>query len=386
MRILVTASCSEGLVLPLVPIAWALRSAGHEVLVTAPANMAGVITDAGLPFAECHPAVEMPEVLSFDREGNAVPMPRGEENLLPHIGRGYARLAVRLLDGVRALAERWRPDLIVTETYGFVGPLIAAELSLPWVEQGMRLSSPPSITRAGVDELRPEMTALGHADLPPALLALDLCPPGLRPQDRPGSLRMRFVPYNGRMENLPGWVLVPRERPRVCLTFGTRVPLNRSPIRGGFSMLEELTHRLPELGAEVVVGAADSVVRDLGNLPDGVRAAAQLPMGQILPSCDLVVHHGGVGTTLTALTAGVPQLAIPVIAEVWESARLLTAAGAARQVPFAEASADAVVQAAAAMLKDPSYGERARLLRSEIAELPSPADAVRTIEGLVAAG
>ncbi|MER6416683.1 nucleotide disphospho-sugar-binding domain-containing protein [Streptomyces humidus] len=386
MRILVTASCSEGLVLPLVPISWALRSAGHEVLVTAPANMAGVITDAGLAFAECHPPVEMPEVLSYDRAGHPVPMPRGEENLLPHIGRGYARLAVRLLDGVRTLAERWRPDLIVTETYGFVGPLVAAGLSVPWIEQGMRLSSPPSITRAGVEELRPELRASGRTDLPPAMLALDLCPAGLRPQDRPGSLRMRFVPYNGRMENLPDWVLEKRERPRVCLTFGTRVPLNRSPIRGGFSLLEELMRRLPEIGAEVVVGASDAVVRDLGALPAGVRAAGHLPMGQILPSCDLIVHHGGVGTTLSALTAGVPQVAVPVIAEVWESARLLAAAGAARQVPFAEASADSVVQAAATVLKDPSYAERAEQLRAEIAELPSPAEAVRTIERLVAAG
>ncbi|MEU8551428.1 nucleotide disphospho-sugar-binding domain-containing protein [Streptomyces roseoverticillatus] len=383
MKILVTASCSEGLVLPLVPISWALRSAGHEVLVAAPANMASVVTDAGLAFVASGPPVEMPEVLSFDRQGNRVPMPSGEENLLPHIGRGYARLAVRLLEGVRSVAERWRPDLIVTETYGFVGPLVAARLGIPWIEQGMRLSSPAAITAAGAGELGPELAELGLTDLPAAALSLDLCPPGLRREDLPGSMRMRFVPYNGRMENLPGWVLEERERPRVCLTFGTRVPLNRSPIRGGFSLLEELIHRLPGLGAEVVVAASDAVVRDLGPLPEGVRAAAQLPLHQILPACDMIVHHGGVGTTLTALAAGVPQLTIPVIAEVWESARLLVASGAGRQIAFADATADAIADNAAALLRDPSYGEKARLLRDQLVSLPSPAEAVRTIERLV---
>src|SRR5262249_56782124 len=101
-RILVTASCSEGLVLPLVPITWALRSAGHDVLVVAPANMASVVTGAGLPFAVAGGPVEMPDVLSVDRNGHRVEMPGGEDDLLRHIGRGYARLALRVIDGTLA--------------------------------------------------------------------------------------------------------------------------------------------------------------------------------------------------------------------------------------------------------------------------------------------
>jgi UDP:flavonoid glycosyltransferase YjiC (YdhE family) len=380
MRILVTASCSEGLVLPLVPITWALRSAGHEVLVAAPANMAPVITNAGLPFTAVAEPVEMPQVLSVDRDGNKVPMPQGEEALLSHIGRGYARLALRLFDGVLAVAKQWKPDLIVTESYGFVGQLLAAQLDIPWVEQGMRLSTPLSTRQAGADELAPELKALGLADLPDPLVALDPCPPSVRPAEVLNGKRMRFVPYNGRMEGLPEWVLQQREKPRLCLTFGTRVPLSRSPIRGGFSLLEELMHRLPELGAEVVVAVSDEVVNDLGTLPEGVRAAAQLPLSHILPVCDLAVHHGGVGTTFTCLAAGVPQLTIPVIAEVWESARLLTASGAGRQVPFFGVTADAVVETCAEMLATPSYSGAAQILRDEIAALPTPAEVVRDIE------
>jgi UDP:flavonoid glycosyltransferase YjiC (YdhE family) len=175
------------------------------------------------------------------------------------------------------------------------------------------------------------------------------------------------------MESLPGWVLEEREQPRLCLTFGTRVPLTRSPIKGGFSLLEELMHRLPELGVEVVVGVSDDVAGQFGTLPRGVRAAAQLPLNQILPVCDLAVHHGGVGTTLTCLSAGVPQVTIPVIAEVWESARLLAGSGAGRQIPFADVTADAVVQACATIRDDASYRKSARHLADEMAALPTPA-------------
>ncbi|SDW71026.1 glycosyltransferase/glycosyltransferase [Amycolatopsis xylanica] len=383
MRILVTASCSEGLVLPLVPIAWALRSAGHEVLVAAPENMAKVVVEAGLPYVRSAAAVEMPEVLSVDRDGEPVPMPREEAALLRHIGRGYARLALRLIDGLRDIAKRWRPDLIVSETYGFAGPLLAAELGIPWIEQGMRLVSPPSISQSGADELAPELKELGLSDLPSPLLSLDLCPPGIRGADGGPAQKMRFVPYNGRASGLPDWVHERRDKPRLCLTFGTRVPLNRSPIKGGFSLLEQLMHRLPELGVEVVVAVSDEVSGNFTKLPGGVRVAGQLPLNQILPGCDLIVHHGGVGTTLTALALGVPQVTVPVIAEVWESARLLVASGAGRQVPFIGATADGIFDACAAILGEPSYRRNAGRLREEIAALPSPADVVRRIEELL---
>jgi UDP:flavonoid glycosyltransferase YjiC (YdhE family) len=75
----------------------------------------------------------------------------------------------------------------------------------------------------------------------------------------------------------------------------------------------------------------------------------------------------------------VPQVTIPVIAEVWETARLLTASGAGREVPFFGVTADQVVDACAALLDDPSYRANAARLRDEIATLPSPNDVVRSL-------
>ena len=48
MRIVLTTSALEGHFFPMVPLAWALRAAGHEVLVNAPANFTPTITSTGL--------------------------------------------------------------------------------------------------------------------------------------------------------------------------------------------------------------------------------------------------------------------------------------------------------------------------------------------------
>lgn len=381
MKIMVIAGCSEGFVMPLVPLSWALRAAGHDVLVAASENMGPTVTGAGLPFAPICSAVEMPEVLSYDRDGNRTTMPREEEPLLQHIGRGYGRLVLRMMDQALALADRWHPDLVLTETYSLTGPMVAAARGIPWVEQAIRLVSPETIKKAAVGELAPELKALGRTDVPAPVLSLDVCPPGMGPRALPGTTKMRYVPYNGRTEKVPSWVFQEREKPRLCLTFGTRVPLpNKNTVPGGLTLLQALTHELPKLGFEVVVAVSDSLARTLDPLPEGVLAAGQFPLSAILPACDVVVHHGGHGTTLTCLAEGVPQVSVPVIAEVWDSARLLHAAGAGVQVPWTEASVETVTAACTAVRDDSSYAKTARALKDEMATLPSPADIVRLIE------
>ncbi|MEU5347097.1 MULTISPECIES: nucleotide disphospho-sugar-binding domain-containing protein [unclassified Streptomyces] len=381
MKILVIAGCSEGFVMPLVPLSWALRAAGHDVLVAASENMGPTVTGAGLPFAPTCPAVEMPEVLSFDRDGNRTTMPREEEPLLRHIGRGYGRLVLRMRENALALADRWKPDLVLTETYSLTGPMVAAERGIPWIEQGIRLASPELIRSAGVEELAPELDALGLTEFPAPLLSLDVCPPSMRPRQRPGTTKMRYVPYNGRTDQVPSWVFEERKRPRLCLTFGTRVPLpNKNTIPGGLTLLQALSHELPKLGFEVVVAVSDRLAATLDPLPEGVLAAGQFPLSAILPACDVVVHHGGHGTTLTCLAEGVPQVSVPVIAEVWDSARLVHAVGAGIQVPWTEASVETVTAACSTIRDDSSYARTARGLKDEMAALASPADVVRLIE------
>ena len=48
------------------------------------------------------------------------------------------------------------------------------------------------------------------------------------------------------------------------------------------------------------------------SLPETVRCFGFVPMGQLLPHCAAMVHHGGIGTTAQGLAAGTPQLIMPM--------------------------------------------------------------------------
>src|SRR5260370_37646457 len=108
MRVLVSTGPSYGLYCPVVPLAWALRAAGHEVLVASPENLAAVVNGSGLPFIPTYGPMHMGEVMVQDREGNPIPLVREEAGLLEMAGRGFGRLAARTLPGLLAVAEKWK--------------------------------------------------------------------------------------------------------------------------------------------------------------------------------------------------------------------------------------------------------------------------------------
>lgn len=51
MRVLLSSLPAAGHLYPLVPFAWALRCAGHDVLVAAPSDLVPEATATGLPVA-----------------------------------------------------------------------------------------------------------------------------------------------------------------------------------------------------------------------------------------------------------------------------------------------------------------------------------------------
>ncbi|MEU5671188.1 nucleotide disphospho-sugar-binding domain-containing protein, partial [Micromonospora sp. NPDC047753] len=95
----------------------------------------------------------------------------------------------------------------------------------------------------------------------------------------------------------------------------------------------------------------------------------------LLPLADVVVHHGGSGTTLGALAAGVPQLLLPQGADQFANAEALTAAGVGLRLLPGEVDASAIAEQTHLLL--PRRGQvdqrhAARLISEEIAGMPSP--------------
>jgi UDP:flavonoid glycosyltransferase YjiC (YdhE family) len=114
-------------------------------------------------------------------------------------------------------------------------------------------------------------------------------------------------------------------------------------------------------------------------LPPNVRATGWLPFPTVFPAAAGAVHHGGAGTLLTALAAGIPQLLVPGAGDRRVNSEVLAASGAGLAVPADRITAGDLERLAT----DDALASAARKLAAEIAALPAPIDVVDDLAALV---
>ena len=59
MRVLFSSSPGLGHLFPMIPLAWALRTGGHDVLVASTGDVVERAVQAGLPAVEAAPGLDM---------------------------------------------------------------------------------------------------------------------------------------------------------------------------------------------------------------------------------------------------------------------------------------------------------------------------------------
>ena len=100
---------------------------------------------------------------------------------------------------------------------------------------------------------------------------------------------------------------------------------------------------------------------------------------------DAVLCHGGSGTTLATLHAGLPLVLVPQGADQFENALACEKAGAAQVIRPEDLDVTAVRSAVSAVIGEDSRERAAsRRLAQEISDMPTAQDAVAVIEDLVA--
>jgi UDP:flavonoid glycosyltransferase YjiC (YdhE family) len=91
------------------------------------------------------------------------------------------------------------------------------------------------------------------------------------------------------------------------------------------------------------------------DLPGHWRMLDSAPHDKLFPRVAVVVHHGGAGTTATALRAGVPQVVVPLILDQYYHAHRLHLAGLAPPpVAMERISAQQLSEAVGAALGQPA--------------------------------
>jgi UDP:flavonoid glycosyltransferase YjiC (YdhE family) len=116
-------------------------------------------------------------------------------------------------------------------------------------------------------------------------------------------------------------------------------------------------------------------------VPANVRVERWIPQAEVFREADVMVGHGGFGTTHGALLAAVPQVVVPLFADQPDNARRIEALGAGLA---ADKSDPAAIRAAVErLLEEPSFRLAAGRVALEAQTLPPIAEAAGALEALV---
>lgn len=387
----------------MVPIGWALTAAGHDVRVLCDPSQSGTVAGAGLtpvgvleggdiavanrmqyywqavrgqwpyPWLPLHPlsGTQLDHLAGFDFK-----------DYRARIEPVAAARARRTFDAAVSYTRFWRPDLVLHDPTSLEGLLAAKVTGTP---AAMGLWGPTGTEEAEYMRIVPtDFTGsfprygLGELSLDMVEHVIDPCPPALAPATAAKRLPVGYVPYNGT-GTLPGWLLEPRSRKRVCVAWSTALTNMSGPQS---YLLPSILRSLAGLDIEVVITATAQDVTALGHVPDNVRVLERFPLRLLLPSCDAIVHHGGAGTTMTALWAGIPQLALTFAPEQTVNGQRVTATGAGLHMLGHLADESSILMAVRKLLTEP-YAQSARSLRLESTRQPTPAELVSTLEFMV---
>ncbi|WP_410672766.1 nucleotide disphospho-sugar-binding domain-containing protein [Amycolatopsis sp. cmx-4-68] len=407
MKVLFTVIAERTIFCSMVPLAWALRTAGHEVRVACQPAFAPVVTQAGLtavPVGRDATIWRMesldPELLERARAGLPSPWRVVEdpanadweelrEGHRVAVDEGHKLENFPLIGGLAEFARTWEPDLVVWEPLTYAGPIAAkacgaAHARLLWsidVFGATREIYHRTRPAGGADPLADWLGGYGRKygfefseDMTTGQFSIDPVPPsiGLRASGldyRP----MQYVPYGGPAAS-PGWLRP--TRPRIGLTLGTTA----TERFGGYVVdVAETLAELSTLDVEVVATVKDPAFA----VPDNARVVPFVPLDALAPTCDVVIDHAGPGTFLTVARHGVPQLTVPWDFDEPELARRAAAQGGSLTIRGDRATGVRIREGVERLLAEPSFGTRAAELRDELRGLPSPNDVAEEIEALV---
>lgn len=381
MRVLVCTWGHASHLFPMVPLAWAFASAGHEVLVAAQPSLTAAVERAGLCGVEVGGEVDL-HAFYAKRVAKIVRRPgtAGDASLDhdPEMVNAFARAAKSMVDDLLPLAQGWSPDLLVYDSTTFAAPVLAALRGIDvvrFVAQPDYFFYKSTSDKTGVgggplDRLFAEY-GLERVRILDGL-AVDTCPPSLQLDTTYPRLGARFVPYNGS-GGTPLWAHVPPARPRVCVTWGTTVASTGQRL----FPVEDVVAAADDLGAEVVIAVSPKDSDMVAGLTGRARVVSSLPIGALLPGTDVLVGGGGGGAMMTAVSHGVPQLHIPQVADMPFNAERLAATGAGLVVDRDDVTRDGLRDGLARLLdRDSPYRAAAARLRTENAAQPALAEVV----------
>jgi glycosyltransferase DesVII len=320
MRVLLATPSSAARLHNLVPLAWALRAAGHDVQAGCRPGFAATVNRTGL--------------VAVGAGANAA----------PDTGDWLADAAA--VDALVRFAALWEPDLVVWDQRAPAGAVAARTCGAASV----RMRGIDDHTAAGADEVERRLGngptrhgVLVDRTLTAGDLTLDTTPMSMRAAGGGGSLPVRHVPYGGPAI-VPSWLRRPPRRPRVYVAIAHAV-----------HAVADVFDAVAGLDVDAVCAVPVDRIPPGVTVADNVRLVESIPPHVVLPTCAAVVHDGGLGATAAAY--GLPQLVL-------------------------RRGEGALADLIHGLVSDPEQRERARRLADEVRAMPGPPEVVPALVAL----
>jgi UDP:flavonoid glycosyltransferase YjiC (YdhE family) len=369
---------------PMLPLAAAVVEQGHDLLWATGAGGCERLGRWGIDTAEAG-VEEADGIADFNRRFPEV------RDLAPHevpdfmFPKLFGTLrAPEMLRDLTPIAERWNPDLVVCDAAELAGPIVAAERGVPNVTHSFGALLPPARVAAAAEEVASLWQARGLEPRPFCgcydYLYLDIYPPSLQTGDASHLGPRQLVRPEGLAtagEPVPDFTTTDTDLPLLYVTLGT--------VFSSDAVLSTVLAAISDLPVRIVVTVGPRVDPELlAPQPSNVHVARYIAQQDLLPHCAAVISHGGSGTFLATLAAGLPQVCLPQAADQFLNAAAAEAAGCGIAVRPAEFSPDAVRDAVERTLTDPTVRAAAEEARDEIASMPPAKAAAYRLTTIVA--
>jgi MGT family glycosyltransferase len=388
--------------------AQALKSQGHDMTWVSEGPIGKAIQDAGIPFGMVRrtgwlwPPPSPPDFTT---------MPPQQAVMLRYQRALDTWLSEDLVaQGVTALLElaekAGKPDMIVTDPFLSASALAAEALDVPLVVCGW-----PAQKELNDEYLFPVQKTLGNES-----------------QERIGRLCERFglkgtnfaqgpTPsilspylhisyfndywYQAEVETLlpqtlfvggkptpptdvpPGWLTdIPADSRLALVTLG-------SVFTGDLGFFSWAAQAVAHEGYTpiVVIGRNPIDVKKKAELkaalPRNTRLLNWVPFDHVLPRTQLIVHHGGMGTTHAAVIHGIPQIAVPHAADQRGNARRVAQAKVGLNLTAHDVRNGALLEGTQALTRDAAVRDNARQLAADFAALGGVTAAAAALEKVI---
>lgn len=413
LRLTLLTLGSRGDVEPYLGLGVALRHAGHEVTVAAPAAFRGFVRRTGL---KAHIVAPDPRLLPADggpprwlRPSAAAGVMRLRQGsrVLSGLGRAYSGYLEASRDADVILHPPWLTPVArtIAEARGslampaFLAPVHPTRafpspfLNLsshpdwnPWSHSlalwlgRAALNGAPNQWRSHVVGLAPTEVELLPPDDEVTLYGFsrNLLPP---PPDWPP----------GAVVTGPWWLETPGDwRPPDAVDRFLRGP-GKVVLIGFGSMMDDrpgslnaiVESTLARLGVRAVLLAGPGGQLALPPSPRHI-VVRDLPFDWLFPRVDAIVHHGGAGTTAQSARSGKPAIAVPFFGDqLFWGQRLHRAGGGPPPIPRRALTAERLATALESALYDPTHAEQAERLATQVRAERGLTTAVSLVEARV---